>query len=115
MSIRFYVDEHVPRAITEVVSLRSVDILTVQADDSGGSDDVAGLNRAMQLNRVVLTNDDDFLIEAALRQRTGEQFAGVIFVDLNRLTIGHCIGDLELIGRVGEPADFINRVEYLPL
>jgi len=45
LSIRFYVDEHVPRAITEVVSLRSVDILTVQADDSGGSDDVAGLNR----------------------------------------------------------------------
>jgi len=108
-------DEHVPRAITEGVKRRGVDVLTVQADDAGGSDDVVVLNRAMAIGRVVVRNDDDFQLEAARRQRTGEQFAGVIFVDLNRITIGHCISDLELIGHVGEPEDLANRVEYLPL
>lgn len=53
-------DEHVPRAITEGVRRRGVDVLTVQADDAGGSDDVVVLDRAMVLSRVVVTNDDDF-------------------------------------------------------
>jgi hypothetical protein len=62
-----------------------------------------------------LTNDEDFQVEAARRQRAGEPFSGVIYVDLNRITLGRSIGDLELIGIAGEPSDLANRVEYLPL
>jgi predicted nuclease of predicted toxin-antitoxin system len=115
LSIRFYTDEHVPRAITEGLRRRGVDVLTVQGDDATGSDDIAVLDRAMELSRVVVTNDDDFQLEAARRQRVAEPFAGVVYVDLNRITIGHCIRDLEVIGLAGEPADLANRIEYLPL
>jgi hypothetical protein len=31
------------------------------------------------------------------------------------LTIGLMVADLELIARVAEPEDLMNRVEYLPL
>jgi hypothetical protein len=63
----------------------------------------------------VVTNDEDFQAEAARRQRAEEPFAGVIYVDLNWITIGQCIRDLEIIGIAGEPSDLANRVEYLPL
>ena len=115
MSIRFYMDEHVPRAITDRLRRRGVDVLTVQDDGAAGSDDVVVLECALAMGRVVVTSDADFKIEAARRQRTGEPFAGVVFVDLNRITIGQCIGDLELIGKAGEPSDLSNRVEHLPL
>lgn len=115
MSIRFYMDEHVPRAITEGLRRRGIDVLTVQEDGATGAEDIAVLERAMSLNRVIVTNDEDFQVEAARRQRAGESFSGVIYVDLNRITIGRCIGDLELIGRAGEPSDLVDRVEYLPL
>jgi predicted nuclease of predicted toxin-antitoxin system len=115
LSISFYMDEHVPRVITEGVRRRGIDVLTVQADGRTGSDDVTVLERAGALGRVVVTNDEDFHVEAAQRQRAGERFAGVVFVDLNRITIGQCVKDLELISLVGEAADLANRVEYLPL
>ena len=108
-------DEHVPRVITEGVRRRGIDVLTVQADGLTGSDDVAVLERASALGRVVVSNDGDFQVEAARRQRAGERFAGVVFIDLNRITIGQCVRDLELIGLVGEAADLANLVEYLPL
>lgn len=115
MSIRFYMDEHVPRVITDGARRRGVDVLTVQADGATGSEDADVLNRATLLGRVVVTNDSDFQIEATRRQKTGENFSGIVFVDLNRVTIGQCIRDLEIVGLAGEPNDLANRVEYLPL
>jgi predicted nuclease of predicted toxin-antitoxin system len=90
-------------------------VLTVQQDRAGGSSDSVVLDRGMAPGRVVLTNDEDFKIEAARRQRAGEQFVGVIYVDLNCLTIGQCIAELEVICFAGEPSDLMNRLEYLPL
>jgi predicted nuclease of predicted toxin-antitoxin system len=115
VSIRFYLDEHVPRVIGQGMRRRGIDVSTVQDDGATGSDDIAVRERALALGRVVVTNDEDFQVEAARRQRAGESFAGVIYVDLNRITIGRCIGDLEIIGIAGEPSDLANRVEYLPL
>jgi predicted nuclease of predicted toxin-antitoxin system len=108
-------DEHVPRVISDAVRRHGVDALTVQADGATGADDVTVLNRAAFLGRVVVTNDEDFQVEVARRQRAGESFAGVVFVDLNRITIGQCLRDLEIIGLAGEPEDLANRIEWLPL
>lgn len=108
-------DEHVPRSITKGLGRRGVDVLTVQADQQGGSDDVTVLSRATALGRAVVSNDADFQVEAARRQRSGESFVGIVIVDLNRVTIGQCMHDLELIAFAGEAADLANRVVYLPL
>jgi hypothetical protein len=67
------------------------------------------------LERVLFTQDDDLLREAAERQRHGVAFAGVIYGHQLNVTIGQCIRDLELLARVNEPEDCANRVEYLPL
>jgi predicted nuclease of predicted toxin-antitoxin system len=92
-----------------------VDVLTAQEDDAATMDDPILLDRAMALGRVVFTQDEDFLREAHRRQETGEAFAGVIYAHQLNVTIGRCVSDLELIAKVYEAADLVNRVEYLPL
>lgn len=73
------------------------------------------LDRALELNRVLFSQDDDLLVEAEERQREGRPFAGVIYAHQMDITVGRCVRDLEIVAKVAEPADLMNRVEFLPL
>jgi predicted nuclease of predicted toxin-antitoxin system len=108
-------DEHVPFAITTGLILRGVDVLTVQDDEHQKADDPVLSDRALALNRVIFTQDEDFLREAQRRQTAGEVFAGVVYAHQLNVTIGQCVADLALIAKIYEPEDMTNRVEYLPL
>jgi predicted nuclease of predicted toxin-antitoxin system len=108
-------DVHVPYAITTGLRLRGVDVLTAQEDGTRRFLDAILLDRATTLGRVLFSQDEDLLSEAAQRQYSGQTFAGVIYAHQLKVTIGQCINDLELIACVGEPEEFANRVEYLPL
>ena len=108
-------DVHVPAVITRTLLARGVDVLTAQADGTVRLNDAAMLDRAGRLERVLFTRDDDFLAEAASRQRDGASFPGVIYAHQLRVTIGQCVQDLELIGKCCDSADLANRVEHLPL
>ncbi len=63
MSVAFYMDVHVPRAVTIGLRLRGIDVLTAQADESAGLNDSALLKRATELGRILVTQDDDLLAE----------------------------------------------------
>ncbi|HXV44671.1 MAG TPA: DUF5615 family PIN-like protein [Anaerolineae bacterium] len=115
MALAFYMDHHVPRAITAGLRLRRVDVLTAYEDGSSELDDPALLDRANELERILFTRDDDLLIEAAKRQRAGIPFRGIIFAHQLRVSIGSCIQDLEIIAKVGEAEDLMNGVKFLPL
>jgi len=93
VSVGLYMDVHVPRAITEALRLRGVDVLTAQDDGAARLPDSELLDRASALGRVLFTRDGGLL----------------------RVTIGQCVRDLETIARFGEPENFRDRVEYLPL
>jgi predicted nuclease of predicted toxin-antitoxin system len=108
-------DVHVPRPVTEGLRLRGIDVLTAQEDGAGEFYDSDLLDRATVLGRVLFSQDEDMLREAARRQHRGETFAGVIYAHQLKVTIGQCINDLELIAQCNEPEDFANWVEYLPL
>jgi hypothetical protein len=108
-------DVHVPRAITDGLRLRGVDVLTAQEDGTRQLTDAGLLDRATALHRVLFSRDEDLLREAAQRQEHGEVFAGVIYAHQLKVTIGQCVMDLDVLARVGMPEDFTNRVEYLPL
>lgn len=115
MSVRLYMDVHVRRAITVGLRLRLVDVLTAQEDDAARFPDTQLLDRTTELGRVLFSQDEDLLREAATRQRDRRHFAGVIYAHQLRISTGQCIDDLELLAKVGEPEDFANRVEFLPL
>ena len=73
------------------------------------------LDRATILGRVLFSQDEDLLAEATRRQRGGVFFAGVVYAHQLYITVGHCINDLELIVKVGNADDLVNRVQFLPL
>ena len=108
-------DEHIHKGITEELRQRGVDVLTVQEDGRTGTPDPLVLDRATELQRVIFTQDQDFLAEANRRQVEGMSFAGVIYAHQRLVTIGDCIRDLEIIAKASDPEDLANCVQYLPL
>lgn len=108
-------DEHVPRAITDALLKRGIDVLTVQEDGLTSESDLRVLNRAAELQRVVFTRDEDFLIEASRRQRAGEDFVGVVFAHQLRVSLSICIADLELLATATDPQEHKSHVQFLPL
>lgn len=115
MSLGLYMDVHVRRAITDGLRQRGMDVLTAQEDGTDRWKDEELLDRAMELGRVLFSNDEDLLIEAARRQREGTAFGGVVYIHPLDGTIRQCIEDLELIAKLSEPEEFTKRVEFLPL
>ena len=59
--IALYMDHHVPRAITEGLRLRGVDVITAHENGSDHMNDSELLDRAAKLGRVLFTQDDDLL------------------------------------------------------
>lgn len=115
MPIAFYMDHHVPRAITLGLRLRGVEVITAYEDGISDLEDPALLDRAGELGRVLFTRDDDLLAEATKRQIDGIPFRGVIYAHQLRVSIGTCVQDLEIIAKAGEPEDLTNGIMFLPL
>ena len=115
MSIALYINENIPRAITEGLRWRGIDVMSVQADGVTGMADPDLLNRATSQGRVLFTFDQDFLVEAATRQAAGIEFTGVIYAHPLQISVRPCLDDLEIIAKAGEPEDLFNCVQHLPL
>jgi predicted nuclease of predicted toxin-antitoxin system len=107
-------DENVNGAITRELRKRGYDILTVQEDGRGGGPDPEIMDRATALGRVLFTQDDDLLREAAVRQANAAHFSGVVFAHQESVSIGQCVRDLEMMVLAGAPEDFVDLVYFLP-
>jgi hypothetical protein len=108
-------DVHVPGAVTRGLLLRDVDVLTSQLDGTAELEDPDLLDRASASGRVLVSQDEDLLIEATRRQRDGIPFNGVFYAHQLGITVGRFINDLEVLAQCGDPKDYLNRVEFLPL
>jgi Domain of unknown function (DUF5615) len=115
MPITFYMDHHVPRAVTIGLRLRKADVITAYEDGTSEIDDAEILDRAGELGRVLFTRDDDLLAEATRRQREGIPFYGIVFAHQLRVSIGRCVEDLDFIAKVADPVDLMDQVVFLPL
>ena len=115
MSVALYFDHNVRHAISDGLRLRGVDVVVAFEDGFSEAEDPIVLARTTELGRIAFTNDDDFLAVARAWLEMGRTFAGVIYVHQLRLTIGQTIADLEVIAKAGNPEDFLNRIQFLPL
>ena len=114
MTVGIYVDVHIPRAITNGLRLRGVDVLTAQEDGSITLTDVELLDRATKLNRILYSQDDDLLVEAHRRLEENIPFSGVIYSHQLSSPIGRCIEDLEIIAKALEIKEVFNCIEFIP-
>lgn len=90
-------------------------MVRAQEDGTAELSDPALLDRATELERVLITQDEDFLKEGSRRQRAGETFFGIVYAHQGYVSIGECVTDLEVIAKGSEPQEWIDRVEHLPL
>lgn len=106
--VSFYMDEHVHPAITRGLRLRGIDVLTAQDVQMLGVPDEEHLKLATNLQRVIFTNDDDFLKLHAV----GYQHAGIAFAH-QQTSIGRVVRALTLIHEILSIDDMMNHVEFL--
>ncbi len=113
--VKLMMDVHVPRQIAIGLRIRGIDVLTAQEDSATTLSDPDLLDRATSLERVLVSQDEDLLIEAARRQAYGEVFAGLVYADQLDANIGQMVNDLFLVCHVFDANDMYNYVQYLPL
>ena len=106
--IKFYMDEHVPKAVTEGLRRRGVDVVTVQELSLQASDDTRHLERATQEGRVVFTQDADFL-----RMHAAGVFHRGIAYAPQQMPVPHILRSLMLIHDVSAPDEMVQHVEFL--
>ena|ERR1700730_15566919 len=114
MAVRFYMDVHVPYAITDQLRRRGVDVMTANEEGCHELPDDQLLQRANSLERVIFTQDTRFKALAEDWQRNGRPFSGLLFGHQLGETIGQFVGDLELIAKASEAGEWVSVVEYLP-
>lgn len=114
MAAALYMDVHVPMAITRALRRKGFDVLTAQDDHATRLPDPELLDRATALGRVLFSQDQDFLLEAARRQRTGDEYSTVIYAHQCE-PIGDCVRDLEIILEAATAEDVCNGLLRIPL
>jgi hypothetical protein len=114
MPVAFYMDVHVPQAITDQLRRRQVDVLTSIEDGREHAEDHELMERARDLRRVVFTQDIRFHSLAQHWHGEGRQFAGLVFAHPLSATIGELVRDLELIAKASDQEEWQNVTERLP-
>ncbi len=107
--LRFHLDEHVPHAVAHGLRRRQIDVTTTTDAGLLGASDEEHVAFAIRENRVIFTNDRDFLRLAA----AGSAHAGIVYCPPNESRIGEVIRYLALMNDCLTPDELMNQVEYL--
>ena len=108
-TIRFHLDENVNNYVADGLRRRGIDVTTTPEAGLIGASDEVQLAFASSQNRVIFTQDDDFM--RLHHERVNH--TGIAYCIQGRRSIGEIIGGLSLIWEVLEPEEMVGRVEYL--
>ena len=106
--IRFQTDEHIPAAVIAGLRRRQIDVLSTPQANLLGAADEQQLAFAVQEQRVLVTQDDDFL---ALHAQ-GIKHMGIVFIQ-PRQSVGYMVRGLHFIYQVFSAEEMENHVEFL--
>lgn len=106
--VKFYVDEHVSRAVARGLRQRGVDVLRVPEAGMMEATDEEHLARARAEGRVIFTQDADFLRHHA----AGSEHAGIVYAPQGT-PISEMIRGLMLIYQVLDAEDMVGHLEFL--
>lgn len=106
--IKYYMDEHVPLAVTLGLRRRGVDVVTAQDAELMGADDITQLQHATDNKRVMVSQDVDFLV----LHNKGIPHAGIVYTP-QQTPVGDMVRMLKLLHEVAEAEEMIGRVEFI--
>lgn len=106
--IRYFTDEHVATAIPNGLRKRGIDVLTVSEAGLLGTDDEDLLEFVREEQRVIVTQDRDFLRLAGQKAN----HPGVVYAPQER-SIGELVRMLDLLFQVSDAEEMKGRVEYI--
>lgn len=107
--MRFHLDEHVAHAVATGLRRRGIDVTTTADADLLDAPDENHVVYALRENRVIFTQDRDFLRIAA----RGDEHAGIIYAAQGSRTIGEVVRFLALMHDCLAEDDMQGRIEYL--
>ncbi len=107
--IRFYFDENVKTLVAKGLRTRGIDVLTTADAGHIGWRDEAHLAFAQAENRVIVTQDADFLRLHA----SGHLHAGIVYYKPQARTVKQILRGLILIWEILDSDDMKNHIEHL--
>ena len=107
--IQYYMDQHIPAAVTQGLAQHGINVLTAQDAGQCGEPDGNQLAFATKEQRVMVTYDSDYL---ALHQ-SGVEHAGIAWCPARKYRAGQLIQALLLIHGVLDRESMKNNVEFM--
>ena len=111
--LKIYTDENVDVRIAEGLKRRGIKAFSAHEKDMIGASDIDHFKYASQIKAVIFTHDHHFLKIAKEFVKGGKNHWGVIFVEMNRLSVGECIKRLTLYAEILYPEEMKNLIEFL--
>lgn len=107
--IKFHLDENVSNAIANGLRMRGIDVTTTPEQKLIAVSDDIQLKFAFSQERVVFTQDIDFL----RINRQGVNHLGIVYCPQQTKSIGQIIQGIVLIWELLTPEEMIDHIEYL--
>ncbi|MCA6501254.1 MAG: DUF5615 family PIN-like protein [Pseudanabaena sp. M135S2SP2A07QC] len=107
--IKFHLDENVSNAIANGLRMRGIDVTTTPEQKLISVPDDVQLKFAVSQERVVFTQDMDFL----RIHRQGINHLGIVYCPQQTKSIGQIIQGIVLIWELLTPEEMIKHIEYL--
>lgn len=107
--IKFHLDENVSNAVAEGLRRRGISVTTTPEQNLLGASDPEQLAFAYKAQRVLFTQDEDFL---KLHQ-TNVPHSGIAYCHQGSRKIGEIVKTLALIWEWVEPEDMVGQIEFI--
>ena len=110
MRVRFHLDEHIASSVAAGLRRRSVDVTCAADVGLMGANDEDQLKFATRSDRVLVTQDADFL---RLHKIGDVSHAGIVYCRQGSLSAGEMLRRLVLLHDLLTPEEMANRVDFL--
>lgn len=114
MTCPIYLDVNVPRAVLLGLRQNGLDAITAQEDGTAEATDEDLLRRSRELNRLLLTQDHDFIGIASRLTRIGESFPTILFMT-PAISTRVAIEDVTLFATCATIEEQNSHLIFLPL
>jgi predicted nuclease of predicted toxin-antitoxin system len=111
--LKIYTDENVDIRVAEGLRMRGLRAFSAIEKGMSGKTDTEHFKYVSEIQAVIFTHDHHFVqIARKLTEEDGVHW-GVIFVEMNKLSVGECIKRLAIYAEILSAEEMKNQIEFL--